>query len=197
MTAQVADVAGAVLTGGSSRRMGTDKAQVHVDGRPMAMRVADALAAGGAVRVITVGGAPRGWGLDHVADRYPGQGPLGGVITALSALVQPWVVIAACDLAWLDAATVRALVDRRGQADVVVARTDRREPLCALWSRQGCLGALEAVFAAGERAMGRSWADLSVTELMVASRALTNVNTPEDLVGGPGVAERAGRRGSH
>ena len=39
---------GAVLTGGRSRRMGTDKALVAVEGRPMVVRVAAALRAAGA-----------------------------------------------------------------------------------------------------------------------------------------------------
>src|SRR5438045_3278547 len=46
---------GAILAGGSSSRMGTDKALVEVDGRPMALHVADALRAGGAEVVVLVG----------------------------------------------------------------------------------------------------------------------------------------------
>ncbi|WP_434127450.1 molybdenum cofactor guanylyltransferase, partial [Enterococcus faecium] len=48
--------AGAVLTGGDSRRMGTDKALIEVDGGPLARRVANALRAAGADPVIAVGG---------------------------------------------------------------------------------------------------------------------------------------------
>ncbi|MET0580139.1 MAG: NTP transferase domain-containing protein, partial [Ilumatobacteraceae bacterium] len=78
--------AGAVLTGGSSRRMGTDKAFVEVDGVPMAERVAAALSGGGCSPVSYVGGDVAllaRFGRTVHADRFPGAGPLGGVLTAL------------------------------------------------------------------------------------------------------------------
>ena len=78
-----------VLAGGLSRRMGTDKALVEIDGTPMVLRAADALRASGLTEVIVVGGCRRRLGelgLRVVADLYPGQGPLGGVITALGCL---------------------------------------------------------------------------------------------------------------
>ena len=78
---------GAVLCGGASRRMGVDKAAVEVDGTPMARRVGDVLAAAGCSPVIAIGGDPTALGhlgLDVVDDGFPGQGPLGGILTALS-----------------------------------------------------------------------------------------------------------------
>src|SRR5690606_32897540 len=62
-------VAGAVLTGGASRRMGTDKALLEVDGRPLARRLAEVLAAAGCDPVWCQGGdepALRALGLDVV-----------------------------------------------------------------------------------------------------------------------------------
>ncbi|HEX3090596.1 MAG TPA: NTP transferase domain-containing protein, partial [Ilumatobacteraceae bacterium] len=47
---------GAVLCGGASRRMGSDKATMQVAGVAMARRVADALTAAGCARVFAIGG---------------------------------------------------------------------------------------------------------------------------------------------
>ena len=102
---------GAVLCGGASRRMGADKAMIRVDGVAMARRVADALLDAGCSPVIAVGGdaAELGrLGLVGVDDEFPGEGPLGGVLTALS-LGAPAVVLA-CDLPNIRAATVSALI---------------------------------------------------------------------------------------
>jgi molybdopterin-guanine dinucleotide biosynthesis protein A len=78
---------------------------------------------------------------------------------------------------------LRSLVDasdRDGSAHVFVGRTDRIEPLCALW-RPTARVILGAAFAAGERAVHRAMADLEVIEVPMARGALINVNTPDDL----------------
>ena len=52
----------------------------------MAVRAADALRAGGATEVVAVGGDLPGLGavgLDARGDDHPGEGPLGGILTAL------------------------------------------------------------------------------------------------------------------
>src|SRR6185436_398763 len=93
--------AGAVLTGGASQRMGTDKALIDVDGRALALSVADALRSAGATRVLAVGGdlvALRGLGLEAIPDQHAGEGPLGGILTALEATDEDVVVVLACDL---------------------------------------------------------------------------------------------------
>jgi molybdopterin-guanine dinucleotide biosynthesis protein A len=66
--------------------MGRDKAFVVVDGEPMVVRVARALQGAGAAEVVAVGGDEAGLsavGLAHLPDDHPGEGPLGGVLTAL------------------------------------------------------------------------------------------------------------------
>lgn len=177
----MANPIGAVLCGGASRRMETDKALLEVDGVPMARRVADALIAAGCSPVLAVGGDPVALhqiGLDVVVDVYPGEGPLGGVLTAL-AMGAPAVVVA-CDLPGLRSTTVAALIAALGDHDAAIARSDRAEPLCAVWSRSAA-AVLRTKFEFGERAMHRAIEDLDVAWVPVAPADLRNVNTPGDL----------------
>jgi molybdopterin-guanine dinucleotide biosynthesis protein A len=184
-----------VLTGGSSTRMGTDKALVEVDGIPMAERVAGALQDAGCDPVVFVGGRPEPLdrlGRLHVPDTAPGAGPAGGIMSALRALgddVQ-WVLIASCDLPYLRAAHLLPLVDAvpgadGSDVDVVVASTDRRQPLCALWSSTTSAKVAEA-FGSGVRSVFGLLDGLRVIEVPVEHEGLRNVNTAADLRDGPG-----------
>ena len=180
MTVERARTAGAVLAGGQSRRMGRDKAAVEVDGTPMAERVAAALVAAGCDPVVAVGGSPIA-GYDTVSDLHPGDGPLGGVITALRHLGTD-TVVAACDLPDLDAATVGSIATapRSPEFAVRVAVTDVLQPHLGRWSI-GALPVLEALFAAGERSLRGALTHLAVEQVAVAPDALLDVDTPDDL----------------
>jgi molybdenum cofactor guanylyltransferase len=175
------DPIGAVLCGGASRRMGADKATMEVGGVAMARRVADALIAAGCTAVVAVGGDSVGLnrlGLEFVEDLFPGEGPLGGVLTALA--VGTPVVVVACDLANLEAPTVRSLIAALDGHDAAIAKTDRAEPLCAIWSARAA-PLLQAQFDAGERAMHRAIGSLDVVWVGVSPSELYNINTPDDL----------------
>lgn len=192
--------AGAVLTGGSSTRMGTDKALLPVDGTAMAVRVADALTAAGCSPVVLVGGDRRRIGRlgpTFVADVHPGDGPVGGIITAMRALAESAdaVVITSCDLPLLTADHLRPLIDTflagdsavgapgRAGFDVVVARSDRTsriQPLCAVW-RSSALDRIETAFVGGTRSVFGVLDLLDVVEIEVAGDGLWNVNSPSDL----------------
>ncbi len=181
-------VAGAVLIGGASRRMGRPKALIDVDGSSMVERVAAALSAGGCAPVRLVGGGavPDDVGYLVVDDRWPGEGPLGGVITALMEAGGD-VVVAACDLPDLDGATVRSVRDAPGadEAEAVVATTDRLEPALARWNHRA-LDQLTTIFTNGERALHAALGCLDVVEVSVDPLALRNVNSPGDLGDGAG-----------
>ncbi|WP_439115942.1 molybdenum cofactor guanylyltransferase [Ilumatobacter sp.] len=182
-------VAGAILAGGASRRMGRTKALIDVDGVPMAQCVARALAAGGCKDIALVGGSPlelAALELPVVADGVPGEGPLGGIISALGHFTEvSHVLVAACDLPLIDAGTVRNLL-HAAQANpgraATAAQTDRVEPALVVWSR-ACLDELVALFDGGERAVHRVLDQIDTQTVQVASRAMTNVNRPPDVPG--------------
>jgi molybdenum cofactor guanylyltransferase len=166
--------------------MGTDKALIEVAGVAMAERVARALTAGGCAAVAFVGGDPdrlAGFGRPVHADRWPGEGPLGGVLTALAVAGGDDVLAAACDLPLLDAATVATLLEAgtdSGPVDVVVARTERLEPALAWWNA-AARDEITRHWDRGVRALHEVIAELRAVEVPVDPAALRNVNAPSEL----------------
>jgi molybdopterin-guanine dinucleotide biosynthesis protein A len=161
--------------------MGRDKAAIVLGGRTLAQRVADQLGLAGCAPVVAVGGATQE--LPTVADSFPGDGPLGGIVTALEYFPgHDAVCIVATDLVTLEATTIRALsrAAAASGADVAVARTDRLEPLCAVW-RPVVAPYLRACLEAGLRAVHGVFGQIDVVEVDVDPDVLRNVNTPEDL----------------
>jgi molybdenum cofactor guanylyltransferase len=164
--------------------MGTDKALLEVGGVAMAERVAAALTAAGCAPVVFVGGdAARlaRFGRPTFADQWPGEGPAGGVLTALGALDDELVVVVACDLPLLRAATVRRLVAVAVTADVdvVVAATDRFQPALACWRRKAVV-AIERRWQQGARALYDIIGGLRRVTVDVDPTELRNVNTPAE-----------------
>ncbi len=134
-----AQLVGAVLAGGASRRMGRDKAQLLVEGATLLDRSRAAVA--GAIDpgpVTTIGLPPDdevadagpGAADDHrrIPDRRPGAGPLAGLETALEHAGDTEVVlVVGVDHPWLSPAVlaflVRALHDAPGHVDAAVLGT--------------------------------------------------------------------------
>jgi molybdopterin-guanine dinucleotide biosynthesis protein A len=146
-------VAGVLLTGGASRRMGFDKALVEVDGRASAVRLA-AVMQEVANPVLEVG--PGRSGLPAIAEGPVGQGPLFATCAALPVLVAAGhrgpVLLLACDLAFVTAEDLRSLAGWPGTSSVVPVVGGRPQPLCARWSYEDLVAAVELVHA-GERSM--------------------------------------------
>ncbi len=172
--------------------MGRDKALIRLDGVALVDRMAGTLKNAGCAETVAIGPRRLAGEVDHVDDLHPGQGPLGGILTALDVAARRGfdrVIVVACDLIWLDSATLVQLVaaveerDHAGpgaRADVIVARSDRPEPLCALWSCSAT-PSLAAAFDSGRRAVHQALTDLETVEVHVSHSALRNANNPEDL----------------
>ena len=177
----------AMLAGGASRRMGQDKATLRIGGQELGERVLVAALLVGASEVLAVGGdcAPlqeQGW--RHVADLWPGEGPLGGIISALTFAANEMVVVVACDLPDVDDEVLQYLVGEcaaHPSAMVVVPDRDGRpEVLHAVW-RRGALAVLRGLFDDGERSPTAALARIEVLHVRVAEPSLRDLDTPDDL----------------
>ena len=176
-----------VLTGGTSARMGRDKALIEIDGVAMAKRVVQSLERAGAANVRCVGGdrnALESLGLEVLDDLDPRAGPLGGVVAALRASRAPVALVSPCDLIAPPVDGYVALVTalaRTPPAQVSVASSGGQwRPLpCAV--RSTAVAELGAAFAAGERAVHRALALLTLVEVDAGS--FTDADSPGDLPG--------------
>jgi molybdopterin-guanine dinucleotide biosynthesis protein A len=116
---------GAILAGGFSRRLGQDKTALRLGGKPLALRVNEALAP--LVRtcwlITNQPLAHLAFGLPLVTDLRPFQGPAGGLLTALFYARTPWVLAAAVDNPFPAPALLAELAARAG-------RTSRPAVVC-------------------------------------------------------------------
>lgn len=152
--------------------MGRPKADIEVDGVTMADRVADAMVDAGALDVARIG--------DEVADHHPGEGPLGGVLTALSWSDEQVTVVAPCDLVAPSAAAFEALVVGLLAGDALAAVPHRDQPMpVALRAAAGVH--LAERFAAGERSLRAALATLALVTVDLPDSALADADTPDDL----------------
>lgn len=181
------DFSVAILIGGDSSRMGSPKATYEVDGIPMAARVAAAAKESGASEIMFIGGDKnlvKGFDGKWVKDGFPGEGPLGGIITALKTAEHDSVVVLSCDMPFITGAVVASLVNALDDAQATVGRTDSLNWLCAAWSKSECLSTLQSVWKREERAVRRAAVLLDVAEVPVPAVAVRNINSPSDLLDG-------------
>ena len=182
-----AALAGAILIGGESRRMGRPKSALDYRGKSFAARVAEALRAVAREAFFVGDGelpadVPP---LPRLADVAGIAGPLGGVLAALRHRPESAWLIAACDLPLIDARATRWLAAQRAGQVAILPRLapDRVEPLFALYEPASRI-LLEALAARGERSLQSLGGEVDVStpepppELAPAWR---NVNTPADL----------------
>jgi molybdopterin-guanine dinucleotide biosynthesis protein A len=189
-------IAGYILAGGGSTRFGQDKALVEFQGVPMLVLMHRLLGAVlGDSTVIASPGKYAGVGLDTVGDCWPGEGPLGGIITALTHTArtrQPaaWNLIIGCDMPFLTEDWIAYMAERAcaSRAEVLVPRSSSGlEPLCVCW-KTSAAPKLRLAFEEGTRKISDAMQNLSMEILDESAwkrfdntgRLFWNMNTPAD-----------------
>ncbi|MDQ2855602.1 MAG: molybdenum cofactor guanylyltransferase [Acidobacteriota bacterium] len=178
-----------ILAGGASRRMGTNKSQLLLDGQTLVQRIADVLLKV-ASKVTIVGREKADPQFSFVQDVYPEWGALGGVHAALSACNTDWAFVVACDMPFISEALVLRLASFRGDFEAVapVQPDGRPQPLCSLYRVTPCQAIAEKLIQSGERkpvtllqSVRTRWVDFAeLADLPDAASFFVNMNTPED-----------------
>jgi molybdopterin-guanine dinucleotide biosynthesis protein A len=177
-------MAGVLLTGGASSRMGSDKALLVVNGETLAARSARVLAAV-CDPVIEVG--PNVSGLPAVQEDPAGAGPLVALLAGAGALgdARP-VVLLACDLPFVEPALLRLLVEWPGTGTVIPEVDGRLQYACARYGG-ATLDAAKVALRAGESSLrgvaGSGVETLTQSEwgAVADARAFADLDTPEDV----------------
>ena len=177
-----------ILTGGASRRMGTDKSQLLIEGQTFTARIAQTLLK--LTDSVCVVGREVDSGLPSVGDVYPQWGALGGLHAALTACSRAWAVVVACDLPFVTAEYFSFLAEKRldHEAVVPVQEDGRPQPLAALYRVDPCRQRATELIEAGRRrpldlleAGKTQWVSFAeIRNLAQAERFFVNINTPSD-----------------
>jgi molybdopterin-guanine dinucleotide biosynthesis protein A len=122
--------------------------------------------------------------LPSIPDFYPGEGPLGGILTALRHTRAEWNLIVACDMPEVHAGFLSRLLSLAlaCHAHVLLpsGADGQVQPLCAVYHRSA-LGRLQNRFASGTRAIAEALSSLTVERVTIAeAEFFQNVNTPQD-----------------
>jgi molybdenum cofactor guanylyltransferase len=181
----------AVMAGGKSSRMGTDKSFVPFLGKPMIERVLTQVQGlANEMILITNNPVPYAYlGLPMAGDIYPECGPLGGLHTALHHAANDHVLVIACDMPWLQRPLLEHMISLRHTADIVIPRwLEHPEPLHAIYSK-ACLLPIENRLKARQFKLVGFFADVTVhylerqtiTQFDPEGQSFSNINTPEEL----------------
>ena len=177
---------GLVLAGGRSTRMQRDKAAIAYHGRETQLETAMKLLSPRVARVFVSVRADQAddpvrssW--PRIVDRGDVEGPIAGISAALAEHPETAWLVLACDLPFLDGATLDTLIAGRDSArDATAFRSSHDglpEPLCAIYEPRA--RAAIAAHIAGGRNCPRKFLINADTRLLDQPnpRALDNVNT--------------------
>ncbi len=187
---QLPPLYGLVLAGGRSTRMRRDKAAIEY--RPgetqldATMKLLDGRVARAFISVRADqrdDGARAGY--PHIVDRDGIEGPIAGICAALAEVPDAAWLVLACDLPYLDPATLERLIAARRVDSLVTAYKSSHdglpEPLCAIYEPRA-RALLEAHIATGRNCPRKFLINTPGVELLEQpnTRALDNVNTVEE-----------------
>ncbi len=194
-------VSAAILAGGENIRMERkNKAFLQMGGRSFLARTI------GTLRpifqeIMVIGHDQQGYapfGVSVHTDLRPGNGSLGGVLTALARSSSERTFCVACDMPFLNPRLVGYLVERSSEGwEAVLPRLSKGlEPLCAVYS-SALIPRIEELLDRGERRVRLALDEKSTcfaaeSDLRAFDPELLtfiNINTPEDLSRAVGMAE--------
>ena len=189
-----------ILAGGFSRRFGSDKGLVLLQGKPLVRHVIDNVSPAVDEVIVVVSSKEQ---LDDfepiikntaklVIDKDESQSPLVGTITGFESTNADYTLLLPCDAPLVSTKIVQFLLDLSINKSAVIPRwpTGYIEPLQAVYHTKSALSAAKCALAEGNlnmRAMINNLPHVRYVSTMVLQelepnlQTFFNVNTPQDL----------------
>ncbi len=192
-TAPYPGIAGAILAGGAATRYGgVAKGMLSLPtGESMTGRIIDQITKAGIEPIVIIANDRHPYescGCLILPDAVPGQGPLGGIATALAHFEASHsaVLFMPCDLPGITTSHVTALCDafEQGGAPIVATRTDGStlHPLCAVVKVDQRPAIEQRATQPESRRVRRVWRELGARMVdLTDATAFFNVNSPEEM----------------
>lgn len=177
-----------LLSGGQSKRMGTPKALLEIDGKTLLETIALA-GEGFEERILSVNdpAIPTPKGFIRCEDVYPGCGPMSGIHAAFLSSDCDALVVAPCDAPYYSKELAQYLArqyEENLDALVLFDEEGRVHPLSGVYSKS-CLPVLEAHLKEGKFKLMRMLESMRLKKIGLpqefGGRLFENLNTPEDL----------------
>ncbi|WP_319482552.1 molybdenum cofactor guanylyltransferase [uncultured Draconibacterium sp.] len=177
-----------ILAGGKSKRMGTDKALLELDGLTLLERAINLCKPFSSELLISSNHESHTtFGYSVIEDEIKNCGPMGGIYSGLKQSNSDWNLILSVDAAFVDEPFLQFLLKESGDFDAVVPFTEKgAEPLIALYNK-GILPVMENQLKSGDYRMQNllkesktNWFDAGKL-LEENKRLFNNLNRPEDL----------------
>ncbi len=195
-------VAGIILAGGRSRRLGQDKRRLKLWG-PQGPTLLDHtvhILRPLCAEVLVVLNDSEQWpelACPTVPDIYPDGAALGGLYSGLSAIQRSFALVVAADMPLLDPALLAALIAHPRNYEALLLRSPQPErvrnamavePLHAIYHRS-CRAHIPALLAAGKRSFQELLARINtciidthtLAQPQAVARSVSNINTNTDL----------------
>ena len=178
----------AILAGGKSSRMGTDKALLEYEGKSFVEKLCDELNSF-EEKIVARGNRSDIEGVywSIIPDIYTERGPIGGLHAVLSTCNSEAMFCVSCDTPFLELHLARKLCEHiRDGVDAVIAVTadGRKHPLCGVYCKT-MLPVIEEQILAGNHRLMASLDKVRVEYVSLSpqdSLQLKNINTPEEYL---------------
>jgi len=179
------DTTAILMAGGQSRRMGSDKRFLEIQGESLLRRSLGILEEH-FKRIIISANDPanlKSLGYPVIRDEWPDKGPIAGLASSLAAMQTDWAFVVAVDIPDINIDMIEEMAALRQGVVAVVPRGENQqlEPLFAFYHRSIGLKARRAI-QSGELALHRFVRELPVAYLDLESGIEPgNLNEPGDV----------------
>jgi len=180
------NITGIILSGGKSRRMGTDKGFLSFNGKLFTQASIDALKPLVSEIIIVSNNADYDvFGLKRIEDIMDNAGPLAGIYSGLNHSKTECIIALSCDIPLITSGILKRLIEGTDDASEVIQieSNGKSMPLIALY-KKSCKDVFYKLLQKGERRLQFAVNQCQVKNITLDSesaRLTMNINTPEEL----------------